>query len=102
MPSIGNSIDDRFPDDSRAFQTPAFSPKWTMRGGAQYSFDLGNARARSRLAAKPATSAAPHLAVDNTFILYPPAPGVDGGLAPTIEVDGLFQKAYWMHDARIV
>ena len=27
---------------SRAFQTPAFSPKWTLRAGAQYSFGLGS------------------------------------------------------------
>ena len=36
--------DDQFPaDDSRAFQTPAFAPEWTLRFGAQYGFDLGNA-----------------------------------------------------------
>ena len=26
---------------SRAFQEPAFAPKWTARFGAQYAFDLG-------------------------------------------------------------
>ena len=35
--------DDRFPGGSRAFQTPAFAPKWTMRFGAQYAADLGSA-----------------------------------------------------------
>jgi iron complex outermembrane receptor protein len=74
---------------SRAFQRPAFSPKWTMRYGAQYSFDLGSsggvtiggqARYRSRQA----------LAVDNTFI------------NTDTEIEGLFQDSYWLADARIV
>ena len=74
---------------SRAFQTPAFSPKWTMRFGAQYSFGLGSMggitiggqeRYRSRQA----------LAVDNTFV------NTDN------EIQGLFQKSYWLADARIV
>jgi iron complex outermembrane receptor protein len=85
--------DTRFPGGSRAFQTPAFSPKWTMRFGAQYAFGLGNAggitvggqaRYRSRQA----------LAVDNTFI--------NGNVGTTTEVPGLFQKGYWLADARIV
>ena len=94
--------DERFPNDSLAFQTPAFSPKWTLRGGAQYSFPLGNvgqitvggqARYKSRTA----------LAVDNTLILYPPSPGAPtAGLGTTTEVPGLFQKSYWLADARIV
>ncbi len=93
--------DSRFPNGSRAFQTPAFSPKWTLRGGAQYSFGLGSggqitlggqARYKSRTA----------LAVDNTYILYPPAPGAPtAGLGTTTEVPGLFQKGYWVSDARI-
>ena len=74
---------------SRAFQTPAFSPKWTMRFGAQYSFDLGSlggitiggqTRYRSRQA----------LAVDNTLT------------NSDVEIQGLFQSSYWLHDARIV
>ncbi|MEO8548273.1 MAG: TonB-dependent receptor [Sphingomicrobium sp.] len=77
---------------SRAFQTPAFAPKWTLRGGAQYAFDLGGsggitvggqARYKSRTA----------LAVDNTFLI------AGNG---TTEVPGLFQKGYWLYDARIV
>ena len=87
-------FDDRFPNNSRAFQTPAFSPKWTMRFGAQYSFGLGNsggltlggqARYRSRQA----------LAVDNTFITVT-------NVGTTTEVPGLFQGNYWLADARIV
>src|SRR5262249_7369757 len=31
---------------SRAFQTPAFAPKWTLRLGAQYAFDLVSAGGR--------------------------------------------------------
>jgi iron complex outermembrane recepter protein len=74
---------------SRAFQTPAFSPKWTLRVGAQYSFALGSlggitiggqTRYRSRQA----------LAVDNTFV------------NTKTEIAGLFQDGYWIEDARIV
>jgi iron complex outermembrane recepter protein len=74
---------------SRAFQTPAFSPKWTLRVGAQYSFGLGSmggitiggqTRYRSRQA----------LAVDNTFV------------NTKTEIEGLFQDGYWVEDARIV
>jgi iron complex outermembrane recepter protein len=74
---------------SRAFQTPAFSPKWTLRVGAQYSFALGSlggitiggqTRYRSRQA----------LAVDNTFV------------NSKTEIAGLFQDGYWIEDARVV
>lgn len=89
-------FDARFPNDSRAFQDPAFSPKWTLRFGAQYAFDVGfggitiggQSRYKSRTA----------LSVDNTYITYPPAAGV----GTTTEVPGLFQSGYWLHDARIV
>ena len=83
----------RFPGGSRAFQTPAFAPKWTLRFGAQYGFELGSpgsltlgaqARYRSRTA----------LAVDNTYIF--------GATGTTTEVDGLFQPGYWLADGRIV
>lgn len=85
----------RFPGGSRAFQTPPFAPKVTFRGGAQYGFDLGGAgsvtvggqsRYRSRTA----------LAVDSTLVAGLPAVGT------TTEIPGLFQGAYWLHDARIV
>ncbi len=89
--------DARFPGGSRAFQTPAFAPKWTLRLGAQYAVDLrgagsitigGQTRYKSRTA----------LAVDNTFVIG--ASKTSGGT--TTEVDGLFQKGYWVEDARIV
>jgi len=74
---------------SRAFQTPAFAPKWTLRLGGQYTFDLGSTggitlggqtRYRSRAA----------LAVDNTLV------------NSATKIEGLFQDGYWIHDARIV
>jgi iron complex outermembrane receptor protein len=74
---------------SRAFQTPAFAPHWTLRLGAQYGFDLGSiggitiggqTRYRSRQA----------LAVDNTLV------------NSMTKVEGLFQDGYWVEDARIV
>jgi iron complex outermembrane recepter protein len=96
--SYGEFEDTRFDDsltpgipdfnDSRAFQTPAFSPDWTARFGAAYEWDLsnmgsltlaGSARFRSRMA----------LAVDNT---------------PTnsnVEIEGLFQDDYWLYDASL-
>ncbi len=89
--------DARFPGGSRAFQTPAFAPKWTLRLGAQYAIDFGNAgsitiggqtRYKSRTA----------LAVDNTFVIG--SSKTSGGT--TTEVEGLFQKGYWTEDARIV
>ena len=92
-------VDVRFPDDSRAFQTPAFSPKWTMRFGGQYGFDLAGAGTltvggQSRYRARTA------LAVDNTVINY--ASFADPGTGTTDEVEGLFQNAFWIHDARVV
>ncbi|MCY7339292.1 MAG: TonB-dependent receptor [Sphingomonas bacterium] len=89
--------DVRFPGGSRAFQTPAFSPKWTLRMGAQYAFDLGGSGSltvggQSRYKSRTA------LAVDNTYIVYPPT----AGQGTTNEVPGLFQNGYWLHDARVV
>jgi len=92
-------FDARFPNDSRAFQTPAFSPHWTMRFGAQYSPHIqgigdvtfaAQARYRSRMA----------LAVDNTLITY--TSFVDPGTGTKIPVEGLFQDPYWLIDGHIV
>jgi iron complex outermembrane receptor protein len=91
--------DDRFPNDSRAFQTPAFSPKWTLRFGGQYGFDLGGAGSIT-LGAQSRYKSRTALAVDNTYIVY--GSFVDPGVGTTDEIDGLFQKGYWLHDARIV
>ena len=86
-------VDLRFPGGSRAFQTPAFAPKWTLRLGAQYGFDLGGTGSitvggQSRYKSRTA------LAVDSTFI--------NGAVGTTTEVPGLFQSGYWLHDARLV
>ena len=74
---------------SRAFQTPAFSPKWTFRVGAQYSFDIGDSGAitiggQTRYRSRQA------LAVDNTLV------------NSNVPIEGLFQNGYWVEDARIV
>lgn len=74
---------------SRAFQTPAFSPEWTLRLGGQYVFDLnggsnvtvgGAGKFRSRMA----------LAIDNTPV------------NSATELPGMFQDDYWLYDARVV
>lgn len=85
--------DARFPGGSRAFQTPAFAPKWTMRFGAQYTVDMGDGGAltiggQSRYRGRTA------LAIDNTYI--------NGTVGTTTPITGLFQNGYWLHDARIV
>ncbi|MFJ6025287.1 TonB-dependent receptor [Brevundimonas sp. NPDC092305] len=74
---------------SRAFQDPAFSPKWTARYGGQYVFDLSGggditlgaaAKFRSRMA----------LAIDNTLT---------NSLVP---LESMYQNSYWLYDARVV
>jgi len=74
---------------SRAFQTPAFAPKWTLRLGAQYGFDLGSAGSIT-IGAQTRHKSRTALAVDNTFT------------NTATEIDGLFQRGYLVHDARIV
>lgn len=73
---------------SRTFQEPAFSPEWTARFGAAYTFDLagagdltlaGSARYRSRMA----------LAVDNTPV------------NSNVQLEGMFQDEYWLYDASL-
>ena len=90
-------VDLRFPDQSRAFQTPAFAPKWTARFGGQYAFDLGSAGGIT-IGAQTRYKSRTALAVDNTLIVGT-SPTTGG---TTTEVEGLFQKAFWVHDARIV
>ena len=74
---------------SRTFQTPAFAPKWTLRLGAQYAFNLGGAGGIT-IGAQTRYKSRTALAVDNTLT------------NTDTEVDGLFQNGYWVHDARIV
>jgi iron complex outermembrane recepter protein len=90
--------DIRFPNQSRAFQTPAFSPKWTMRFGAQYGFGLGGNHGGITLGGQARYKSRTALAVDNTF--YTGAGNNQVGT--TTPVEGLFQRAYWTYDARIV
>jgi iron complex outermembrane receptor protein len=74
---------------SRAFQTPAFAPKWTARFGAQYAFDLGNSGGIT-IGAQTRYKSRTALAIDNTLT------------NSDTEIAGLFQNAFWVHDARIV
>jgi iron complex outermembrane receptor protein len=85
-------FDEQFPafNNSRAFQTPAFSPKWTMRFGAQYAASLGERAGGITVGAQARYKSRTALAVDNTFV------------GTKTQIDGLFQDAYWTYDARIV
>jgi len=74
---------------SRAFQDPAFSPKWTLRVGGQYEWLLnggsalvigGSAKYRSEMA----------LAVDNTLA------------NSDVKLASMYQDSYWLYDARVV
>ena len=85
--------DERFPGSSRAFQTPAFAPKWTVRMGAQYAFALGDAGGIT-IGGQSRYRSAMALSVDNTTISTNPA--------LVQRISGLFSEPYWVHDARIV
>ncbi|MBL8780917.1 MAG: TonB-dependent receptor [Alphaproteobacteria bacterium] len=73
----------------RSWQTPAFSPEWTMRFGGQYEWSLGDmgsltlgaaARFRSEMA----------LAVDNA------------NLTSRAIFPGMWQDDFWVYDAQLV
>ncbi len=81
--------DSRFVGGDRSFQTPPFSPKWTARFGAQYTWDLGGEAGNLTLGASARYRSRMALAVDNTLL--------DG-----TEIAGLFQDSYWLYDARLV
>ncbi|MBV9884437.1 MAG: TonB-dependent receptor [Sphingomonadaceae bacterium] len=81
--------DTRFPGGSRAFQTPAFSPKWTWRVGAQYESNLGSDGFLT-LGGQMRYHSQSALAVDNTII------------GTTTRIDGLFQNGYALVDMRLV
>lgn len=83
--------DESFPafGNSRAFQDPAFSPKWTVRVGGQYEWTLdGGSSVTVGAAAKYRSRMA--LAVDNTLV------------NSDTEIAGMYQDAYWLYDARVV
>ena len=74
---------------SRAFQDPAFSPRWTVRYGGQYEYGLtGGSTLTFGAAAKYRSRMA--LAVDNTLI------------NTATELPGMYQDEYWLYDARVV
>lgn len=73
----------------RSWQTPAFSPEWTARFGAQYRF--GFADGSGVTAGVSARYRSEHaLAVDNA------------DLATRVRFGGLWQDDYWLYDARLV
>jgi iron complex outermembrane receptor protein len=74
----------------RSFQTPPFSPKWTARFGAQYTFDLGDKAGSLSIGASARFRSRMALAVDNTLN------------NSNVEIAGLFQDDYWLYDARVV
>ncbi len=89
--------DARFPGGSRAFQRPAFAPRWTWRIGAQYESPMPTARGNFgyiTLGAQLRYRSRTALAVDNTYI--------NGAVGTTQEVTGLFQDGYALVDARLV
>ena len=76
------------PTGSRTWETPAFSPKWTIRLGASYTWEniLGGRVTLSDQARYHSTMA---LAVDNSTVAQQPYPG-------------MWQAGYWVDDAQLV
>ena len=76
------------PTGSRTWETPAFSPKWTVRLGASYSWDnvFGGRVTLSDQARYRSTTA---LAIDNSTVNEQPYPG-------------MWQPGYWVDDAQLV
>lgn len=74
---------------SRAFQKPAFAPKWTARYGAQYAFDLGESGSLV-LGAQAKYRSEMALAIDNT---------VTNSAA---RIPGMWDDGVWLWDARAV
>lgn len=74
---------------SRAFQEPAFAPKWTARYGAQYTFDLAD-NGSLIIGAQGKYRSEMALAVDNT-----------AGIT-TARLPGMWDGDHWIWDARAV
>ena len=85
--------DARFPGGSRAFQRPAFAPRWTWRLGGQYEVNMGETGFMT-VGAQMRYRSQTALAVDNTYIV--------GAVGTTTPVAGLFQGDYALVDARVV
>ncbi|MBL4791981.1 TonB-dependent receptor [Citromicrobium bathyomarinum] len=82
--------DDRFAstNGSRAFQTPAFAPDWTIRLGSQYTFEFGDG-SDLVIGAQYKYRSEYALSVDNTLI------------DSTTRIEGLFEDGYSLVDARV-
>lgn len=78
----------RFPGGSRAFQTPAFAPEWTIRFGGAYEFNL-NGMGSLTIGADARYKSEFALAVDNTTTAGVP-------------YAGMWQDDFWVWDARVV
>ena len=74
---------------SRAFQQPAFAPRWTARYGAQYQWSLGAAGSLT-LGGQGRYRSAMALAVDNT------------PTNSTVQLPGMWDENHWIWDARLV
>ncbi|HYD14534.1 MAG TPA: TonB-dependent receptor [Allosphingosinicella sp.] len=85
--------DARFPGGSRAFQRPAFAPRWTWRLGGQYEANMGETGFLT-FGAQMRYRSLTALAVDNTYVV--------GNVGTTNPVTGLFQDGYALVDARLV
>jgi iron complex outermembrane receptor protein len=72
---------------SRAFQTPAFSPEWTMRFGGSYGWDLADL-GELRLGASARFRSEMALAIDNTPV------------NSSVRLPGMWQDDYWLYDAQ--
>ncbi len=74
---------------SRAFQEPAFAPRWTARYGAQYEWNLGDAGSVT-LGGQARYRSAMALSVDNT------------ATNSRVHLPGMWDENHWIMDARLV
>ncbi|HEY3812511.1 MAG TPA: TonB-dependent receptor [Caulobacteraceae bacterium] len=75
------------PTGSRTWMTPAFSPKWTIRLGPSYSWDLAGG----------------HLTLSDQAVYHSSmAIAIDNASPSMQRFPGMFQPAYWVDDAQLV
>ena len=75
------------PSGSRTWMTPAFSPKWTMRLGPSYRWDLDNG----------------HITLSDQAVFHSTmAIAVDNASPQMQRYPGMFQPSYWVDDAQLV
>jgi iron complex outermembrane receptor protein len=75
------------PTGSRSWETPAFSPKWTIRIGPSYSWDMMGGRMTLSDQVRYRSTMA--LAIDNSTVAEARYPG-------------MWQAGYWVDDAQLV